>query len=94
MGTTQTGSLRRRDNRRGSDPRLGCVRAVRRNHVSHALFSNDAARLIYQYTKGIPRQVNNLCTAALLAGLAGQRKLIDESTVKQALLELQDEAAG
>jgi hypothetical protein len=38
--------------------------------------------------------VNNLCTAALLAGLAGQRKLIDESTVKQALLELQDEAVG
>lgn len=31
---------------------------------------------------------------ALLAGFAGQRKLIDESTVKQALLELQDEAAG
>lgn len=62
--------------------------------VSHALFSDDAARLIYQYTKGIPRQVNNLCTAALLAGLAEQRKIIEESTVKQALLELQDEAVG
>ncbi|MDP2871019.1 MAG: hypothetical protein Q8P31_00520 [Bacillota bacterium] len=62
--------------------------------VSHALFSDDAARLIYQYTKGIPRQVNNLCTAALLAGLAEQRKIIEASTVKQALLELQAEAAG
>jgi len=62
--------------------------------LSHPLFSDDAARLIYQYTKGIPRQVNNLCTATLLAGFAGQRKLIDESTVKQALLELQDEAVG
>ncbi len=62
--------------------------------VSHALFSEDTARLIYQYTKGIPRQVNNLCTAALLAGYSGQRKIIEESTVKQALLELQDEIAG
>jgi type II secretory pathway predicted ATPase ExeA len=62
--------------------------------VSHALFSEDAARLIYQYTKGIPRQVNNLCTAALLAGYSAQRKIIEESTVKQALLELQDETAG
>ena len=62
--------------------------------VGHALFSEDAARLIYQYTKGIPRQVNNLCTAALLAGYSAHRKIIEESTVKQALLELQDETAG
>ena len=49
---------------------------------------------IYQHTKGIPRQVDNLCPPALLAGYAAQRKVIEESTVKQALLELQDEIAG
>ncbi|NLE58359.1 MAG: AAA family ATPase [Planctomycetes bacterium] len=58
--------------------------------VKHPLFSDDAARLIHQYSKGIPRQINNLCTAALLAGFAEQRRVIDESTVKQALMEFQD----
>jgi len=38
-------------------------------------------------------QVNNLCTAALLARYSSQRKIVEEATVKQGLLELQDEIA-
>ena len=59
--------------------------------VAHPLFSDEAMRLIHQFSKGIPRRINNLCTASLLAGFAEQRALIDEATVKQALAEVEGE---
>ncbi len=59
--------------------------------VNHPLFSDEAIRLIYQFSKGIPRRINNLCTACLLAGCADQKPVIDEATVKKALAEFQDD---
>lgn len=62
--------------------------------VNHPLFSDEAVRLIHQFSKGIPRRINNLCTACLLAGFADQKPVIDEATVKRALLEFQDDAVA
>lgn len=60
--------------------------------VNHALFSDEAIRLIYQFSKGIPRRINNLCTACLIGGCGDEKSLIDEATVKRALAEFQDDA--
>ncbi len=62
--------------------------------VNHALFSDEAVRLIYQFAKGIPRRINNLCTACLLGGYDAQKPVIDEATVKKALVEFQDDAVA
>ncbi len=62
--------------------------------MAHALFSDEAARLIHHFTKGIPRRVNNVATACLLAGFMEQKSLIDEATVKKALAEFQDDLGG
>lgn len=62
--------------------------------VAHALFSDEAVRLIHQFTKGIPRRINNLATACLLAGFVEQKTFIDEATARKALGELQDDLGG
>jgi len=62
--------------------------------VAHVLFSDEAIHLIHQFTKGIPRRVNNLATGCLLATFVEQKNLIDESTVKKALGEFQDDLSG
>jgi type II secretory pathway predicted ATPase ExeA len=62
--------------------------------VSHHLFSAEAIQLIHQFTKGIPRRINNLATACLLAGFAEQKNLIDEATVRKAVAEFQDDLGG
>ncbi|MBN1372261.1 MAG: hypothetical protein JW987_10010 [Anaerolineaceae bacterium] len=43
---------------------------------------------IYDYTKGIPRQINRLCTTALLVGMADGKQLLEESAIRKAIAEL------
>jgi type II secretory pathway predicted ATPase ExeA len=62
--------------------------------VAHPLFSDEAVRLIHQFTKGIPRRINNVATACLVAGFMEQKSLIDEATAKKALGEFQDDLGG
>ncbi len=58
--------------------------------LKHPLFSDDARPTDPPIQQGHTEEINNLCTAALLVGFAEQRRVIDESTVKQALMEFQD----
>lgn len=62
--------------------------------VTHPLFSDEAVRLIHQFTKGIPRRINNVATGCLLAGYAEQKTLIDEATARKALAEFHDDLGG
>lgn len=62
--------------------------------VSHALFSDEAMRLIHQFTKGIPRNINNLATQSLPAGFIDQKAVTDEATVRKAIAELEDDLGG
>lgn len=55
------------------------------------LYSDEAIQLIHQFTKGIPRKINNLCTACLLDGFLEEKSLIDVATVKKALQEFEDD---
>ena len=53
------------------------------------LFPDDAIARIYDYTKGIPRQINRLCTTALLVGMADNRQILEESVIRKAVAELE-----
>src|SRR5712692_11685002 len=65
-----------------------------RHHVRAAgyttgpLFTDDAVARIYEYTKGLPRRINQVCTTALMAGLIDQKQLLDETTIRKAIAEL------
>lgn len=65
-----------------------------RHHVRAAgyttgpLFTDDAVARIYEYTQGLPRRINQVCTTALMAGLLDQKQLLDETTIRKALAEL------
>lgn len=47
------------------------------------LFSADAIDYIYRCTEGIPRNINNLCDNALLAGYAAGEITIDRSIIEE-----------
>lgn len=65
-----------------------------RHHVRAAgyttglLFTDDAVARVYEYTKGLPRRINQVCTTALMAGLIDQKQLLDEATIRKAIAEL------
>jgi N-acetylmuramoyl-L-alanine amidase/type II secretory pathway predicted ATPase ExeA len=53
------------------------------------LFSTGALERIVASSEGIPRNINNLCFNAMLAGLAGNRRQINAATVDQVLADLE-----
>jgi type II secretory pathway predicted ATPase ExeA len=64
-----------------------------RHHVtlasrSDTLFSDDAAALIHQTSRGYPRAVNNLALQALVAAFAADRAIVDESSTRAAVAEV------
>jgi type II secretory pathway predicted ATPase ExeA len=55
---------------------------------SDTLFSDDAAALIHQVSRGLPRAVNNLAIQALVAAYANKKSIVDESSARTALAEV------
>jgi type II secretory pathway predicted ATPase ExeA len=58
---------------------------------SDTLFSDDAAALIHQTSRGYPRAVNNLATQALIAAFAANKTIVDESSARAAVTEVTSE---
>jgi type II secretory pathway predicted ATPase ExeA len=54
-----------------------------------ALFSDGFVAKAYDYTKGIPRQINLVCTHALMAGCAEQKQILDELVLRQVIADLE-----
>lgn len=52
------------------------------------LFSPTAQQLIWQYSKGVPRRINNLCDNALLIGYGLSKKKIEANVVEEAIRDL------
>ncbi|WP_334110028.1 hypothetical protein [Thermodesulfitimonas autotrophica] len=52
--------------------------------VKHALFSDEAVAVICHFSKGIPRKINNICTACLLDGFLQEKSIIDETIARRA----------
>lgn len=72
---------------------LGYVRHQVRvaGYTTGQLFTDDAVARIFDYTKGLPRRINQLCTLALMAGFIEQKTLIDESTIRKAIADIDQE---
>jgi len=58
---------------------------------SDTLFSDDAAALIHQTSRGYPRAVNNIAVAALLAAFTAGKAIADESSARAAITEVTTE---
>src|SRR5450759_2415742 len=52
------------------------------------MFSDDAAALIHQTSRGLPRVVNNIALQALVATYAANKTIVDESVVRAAVAEV------
>ncbi|MDQ2729308.1 MAG: AAA family ATPase [Actinomycetota bacterium] len=64
-----------------------------RHHLAQAgrsdtLFSDDAVALVHQVSRGLPRMVNNLAVAALVAAWAAGKAIVDESSVRAGVVEV------
>jgi type II secretory pathway predicted ATPase ExeA len=55
------------------------------------LFSDDAIGLIHEVSRGLPRQVNNLALAALIAAFTASKAIVDESSARAAVAEISAE---
>ncbi len=55
-----------------------------------ALFSDGFIAKAYDYTKGIPREINLVCTHALMAGCADQKHVLDEQVLRQVIADLEN----
>ncbi|MCP4542904.1 MAG: AAA family ATPase [Chloroflexi bacterium] len=58
----------------------GCQRTI---------FSDAFLNAVHEQSKGIARQINNLCRISLLLGMMEQKEVLDESDLKRALNDLQ-----
>ena len=47
--------------------------------------------MIYEVSRGLPRQVNNLAVAALIAAFAQKKAIVDESAARVAVAEISAE---
>lgn len=61
---------------------------LRISGLEEPLFTDGALKLIYQYSKGIPRVINSIATSALLDGFGKELLLIDEPIIHGAAREL------
>jgi type II secretory pathway predicted ATPase ExeA len=60
--------------------RAGCVEQV---------FDEPALDVLYEQSRGVPRDVNRLCDLSLLAAMSAEQRRVDERIVLSASLELQ-----
>jgi general secretion pathway protein A len=56
-----------------------------------ALFSDGFIAKAFEYTRGIPRRINQICTYSLLAAKAAGTKIIDEAIFQRAQLDLDED---
>jgi len=53
-----------------------------------SLFNGKAQKLVWNYSRGVPRNINILCDNALLIGYGMKNKRINEAIVKEAITDL------
>jgi len=56
------------------------------------IFTEEACRLIYEWTEGIPRKINNICDLSLLIGFGKKSDLIDESIAKAVIEDIRQQS--
>lgn len=58
-------------------------------YKGNTLFTDDALARIFDYTKGVPRQINRVCVTTLTAGMIDKKSVLEESTVRKAIADLE-----
>lgn len=59
------------------------------SEASEKLFDQESKNLIYDYSGGVPRQINNISTACLINAASKNIKQIDEQIVNETMNEFQ-----
>lgn len=54
------------------------------------LFTDEAIALIYRYTRGTPRAINNFCDLALFLGYSGNAARIEPAVIEAVAKEIED----
>ena len=67
--------------------------AYLRHHLALAgrekpLFADDAVARLHRVSNGLPRALNNVATAALIAAAADSKTIVDDACAKKAAAEL------
>jgi type II secretory pathway predicted ATPase ExeA len=52
------------------------------------IFTTKAMKTIYQYTRGLPREINSVCDLGLLIAFNKKRKFIDSGIIENVIDEL------
>lgn len=52
------------------------------------IFTADAIKLIFDFTRGTPRQINNVCDLALLVGASRRLSTIDDRTIAEVIKDM------
>jgi general secretion pathway protein A len=55
---------------------------------SKPLFTEEAVKLIFDFTRGTPREINNLCDVALLVGYSKRVKEIGENIIAEVIKDM------
>lgn len=55
--------------------------------ATRTIFEPDAVTLLFQHSRGVPRAIQSLALAALMAAAVASKKTVDADAVQQALLE-------
>lgn len=60
-------------------------------YTAGPIFSDSALTRVFEYTKGIPRRINQVCTTALMVGVIDKKQVLDETDVRKAIADLDQE---
>lgn len=58
------------------------------------VFSDEAYKIIYEYSKGVPRQMNNFCDLSLVIGMGEKAAIIDEKIARLVVHDFHPERAA
>lgn len=61
---------------------------------THPIFLDEAYRLIYEHSQGIPRQINNFCDLSLVIGMGQKAAYIDAGIVEEVIKDFQQGQAA
>lgn len=61
--------------------------------TENPIFTMDAVELIYQYTDGVPRRINQICDFSLFIGYSEKNERVDTTIVKKVIADEQQQSA-
>ncbi len=58
--------------------------------ANRQIFSDDACQLIYRFSEGLPRRINNICDMALLSGATRELEKVDGKVIWEVAQDLEE----